>query len=1249
MNFIHNKNKKLYAFLALLSIFAVNAFITSIEFNPSNLNGIIDKTSSLEPKKNDLSYDNTYEGIGNPWNITHWANRTDYGLSANFGNNSFDLVDIPLDNDWTGYKLESSINKLYDSRNWNNGTYHFGDNNTYATGANDSAYIANRFQNWTFKENDAGAYSNVMSGNYLDENSITPVNTQNHDSLELRMDGSHHTGSGGDRYRYDTGDKCSWSSTIHIPRGRVIDSWLKFQVNPIHIIRFNSWEFRMYLNGIQVFSEGLFTLKQRGQNTWHSFTTPQGLWINTSNVYSTNLLNDSNVNVEVALEYTATSASYGFEDGENTDYQQVIVDNIELITKAEAQPSDVELKVNNSNVQDVSWGKGTAELGGDWQSVDGKIYTNFSSDDIGELGAFSIDLQTNLNLYAIKHTPESNFETNVASVGVNFEVENGSGANWLCYGRVKVPTRYEETELKINFPTDLIITSVFEPQNPDVNILSQCDDSTPGVLSIPVNTISATPDGFWKFEAISPNYCEDLTISNNASGVWVEDNNILSGSYLNISSQILNSPVVSSYIQSTRAQLQIRFPNGTIWSDHNQIASVDSNGDVFFNLFQIPSTPPNYEVGEYEVIITWNNSHSGYGLNETGIIIQKFRIVHESEFVPDNNFYEDIIEDSTFNLKVSFSDLINGNPITNAMVYTYNYTHPSIMQQFSEISPGYYFLEFNVGGGSLGNNSLLIYANSSNYLNKVANITIKLIRETELQVDNDFIIDIPFEQNFTIQLNYTEKYSGLGVDAEILSTDWSGNHQFIWISQGFYNLTCSTIGNIAGQLYALNIFVDSYQYEAKSIEVKVFITELKSSLEVLVNNTPIQPNDIYTVDVRESLNITVFFKDFYSSPLSGATINITGGTFSYLLNEVALYNQYTVILNATDLGQGLDNLNIFAQLVNYEPQSIPFIVEIMEKLTSIQILFNGLNVTDDPTIDIITSQELNITVKYLDKNLYHVQGAVVQLSGDFIGTLSENLMFEQYSFILNTTQINVGVRIITLSAIKANFQLQTENLRINIQRIRTNITTETGGSIITVQAGRDIDIRVKLFNLDFGGTITNASVTYRWQFGEGVLIYLNSDEIYEAVLPGQSVGSYTLTITASKGDIYDFQRYEITITVVRPPDDFWIFIILLITASIIAISLTSYLILYKRVLQYPKQVRKVRKYERTLKKTRDPSVNITSRKDLFDDSFKDEIGKSSKYLKGKPTESSIQLDKIEKQKSLEMPKNVEKDGGVNQE
>jgi len=1227
MNLKTNKKKNFYILLSLLSIFIINAALTNVNYIPNDLNGNAIDDDIRELKNNDLTSDNSYTGIGNAWNITHWANRTDYNLPVMFDNNSYDMVEMPLSSAWEGYNLKASINNLYDSRNWNNGTFHFGNNNTYAPGADDSAYISNKFQNWTFQENDVIGYDNVMSGNYLDEHSITPVNTQNHDSLELRMDGSYHY-SGGDRYRYDMGDKCSWSSSIHIPRGKIIDSWLKFQINPIHIISSNSWEFRIYLNGIQVFSKGLFTLKQQGQNAWHSFNIPQGLWINISNVYLTPLLNDSIIDIEFALEYTATSASYGFEDGENIDYQQLLIDNVELITQAEAQPSDIQLKVNNTIVEDNGWGKGFVNLNGNWQSVNGMIHANYSSDDIGKFGAFTIDLLTNLNLFAIKDMPESNYETNEGSLGTKFSVDNESSVSWLCYGRVKVPTSYVESEMKIIFPTDVVITRVFDPQNPSENILSQCDNSTPGVLLLPLKNISTTPDGFWKFEAISPNYCEDFTTYNNATGVWVQNADYLSGDYINITAKITNSPEVSGYIQNTKAFLQIRFPNGSIWVAQNQLVSVDSSGYVYFNSFQIPSIPPNYEVGKYEAIITWNNSHSLYGLNETGIIYKEFNVRHHSEFIPDNTFYKNIMEDSSFNLKISFYDIITNEPIENAQVYLFNFTHPSIVHSFSEIIPGYYFLYFNVGGGILGNNSLTIYANSSDYENEMVNITIGIIRETLLTVDSDFLYDVPFRQNFTIQFNYTEKSSGIGVVADSLSTDWLGSYTFNTIAQGRYNLTCSTIGYIAGQLYTLNLYVNDYKYEDKSNTIKIYITELQSSLELFINNTAIQPNDIYSVNVWEKLNVSVVYNDILGDPLNGANVNISGEFFSYELSENPSYNQYDILLDATNLGQGIDNLIVFAQLVNYEPQSIPFIAEIVEKPTSIQIFFDGNNVTSDPTVDLTIGQSLNITVKYMDFDKKYVQGALLQLSGDFSGILNENPTLEQYSYILNTSQFSIGVSLIKLEVSKTNFQLQTRNLRLNVQRIKTSIATLTNNSIITAQFGSNILLQVVLTDEIFGGTIKDANVTYSWQFKGGELDDPNSVGIYETVLRNVPVGSYIITITASKGDNYEFERYVVTITVTNPPFDFLLFLILLITAITTVTVLVGYLMLYKRVLQYPKPIRKVRKYQRTLRKSQDPNIKIIPRDKALLDRFKDEFDKSSKFLKVKSSENMIQSDKL---------------------
>jgi len=124
------------------------------------------------------------------------------------------------------------------------------------------------------------------------------------------------------------------------------------------------------------------------------------------------------------------------------------------------------------------------------------------------LGGYTINLETDLNLFARKDIPETNYETNAGSIGTSFSVVNDSVVNWELYTYFSVPTGYEENEMKLVFPLDVNITWVSEPQDPSTNRLAECDNSTQGVLIIPVNTISSTPDGFWKFEAISPNYCE---------------------------------------------------------------------------------------------------------------------------------------------------------------------------------------------------------------------------------------------------------------------------------------------------------------------------------------------------------------------------------------------------------------------------------------------------------------------------------------------------------------------------------------------------------------------------------------------------------------------------------------------------------------------------------------------------------------------------------------------------------------------
>jgi hypothetical protein len=108
------------------------------------------------------------------------------------------------------------------------------------------------------------------------------------------------------------------------------------------------------------------------------------------------------------------------------------------------------------------------------------------------------------------------------------------------------------------------------------------------------------------------------------------------------------------------------------------------------------------------------------------------------------------------------------------------------------------------------------------------------------------------------------------------------------------------------------------------------------------------------------------------------------------------------------------------------------------------------------------------------------------------------------------------------------YRISTENIFISLNRIKTNIS---GNSIIEILAGETIHIEVELTDLDFGGPIIGATVVYTWQFGQGELTDLNSDGIYEVDLTSTNVGTYSLVITAYKGENYEFESFEIIIII----------------------------------------------------------------------------------------------------------------------
>ena len=81
--------------------------------------------------------------------------------------------------------------------------------------------------------------------------------------------------------------------------------------------------------------------------------------------------------------------------------------------------------------------------------------------------------------------------------------------------------------------------------------------------------------------------------------------------------------------------------------------------------------------------------------------------------------------------------------------------------------------------------------------------------------------------------------------------------------------------------------------------------------------------------------------------------------------------------------------------------------------TKLHLFLDKTNMTDDPDpgIEIPLGENLNITVKYMNLTSQHIPVANIQLEGKVNNTLPENDTYYQYTAIINTSKLGIGVKI----------------------------------------------------------------------------------------------------------------------------------------------------------------------------------------------------------------------------------------------
>ncbi len=420
-----------------------------------------------------------------------------------------------------------------------------------------------------------------------------------------------------------------------------------------------------------------------------------------------------------------------------------------------------------------------------------------------------------------------------------------------------------------------------------------------------------------------------------------------------------------------------------------------------------------------------------------------------------------------------------------------------------------------------------------------------------------------------------------------------------------------------------------------NISYTVIFPDTQTNLQVSFNGVNKTLNPIFEVPRNTTLNITVRYPDDNGAHIPYATIQLSGN-LTGTLTENRNFGQYTILIDSGELNVGEHRFNIVAHRINYEARKISPILFVMRSpVLDLELFFNEENKTSDPFFDIAINKLLNITVKYKDLTGTHIPNATVQLTGDGIEEyLNEDPMLEQYSIIINATiKLTLGQNSLIIRAEETNFQEEIINSMVILRRINAEIIPVLGSNKIKITPGGDAPILIYIYDTDFDKRIQGAAVeviTYVWENGNGILTDDNNDGIYEALIKNVPEGTHSLIINVFGSNIYNFASYEMLIITGVNQGGLLLFQVLLTIFLITSVGLGGYLYVYQKILIFPKPVRKVRKFQRTLRKIKAPHVDILRRKKAFASTYKEELKKSSRFLKGKPTTEITEMEKVSK-------------------
>nr|MDO8109244.1 hypothetical protein [Candidatus Sigynarchaeota archaeon] len=845
---------------------------------------------------------NQYTGSGAPLTLQEWADSRNVTVSRSLIGAGTTTADLLLAEGWYGYKLYTNVYNLYDTDEWNQFA---------AMPFDGTSNVVNNVV-WNFGRDAAGA--NVETG--------VDINTPDQ-CCNVNLHPANTTYGGNPASTFTANDNAYWQQLVAFPRGQITAMWVAWDYwkGTWDTVGFSGWEMtRTYASINGTYAYELSSPNMGASNQWNSVAlqqVPQSI-ITALNTVGTPGTIQFRVGLRSTQSFQCTPRVNAY----------MRFRNVRLFIRAKCLPTQVNLRVafngvgGNGGAQNVIQNIGTTHGTGQlnftatpqpWLAGASplNIVSTFTTSAIVHFPADNLEI-VQFDMYQViygRHWRDTQVDANALAIaGANFVAANNTNIDWITFFYDRPPQIASGTQDNyINYlfngtkPSDWDIYQVLDSQ--PVDKTTNLTGRQSGNTIISMSRLYAGFYGFWTFSAHSPNYVQSMAVPTN----------LYEGQLLRINGSI-NPGLAAGYITSTRAELTIKFPNGTIWSSVNRNVLVGSGGSVQFPSITIPTSGANYVAGVYTAILTWNNSRSGLPLNETGSMVRTFTIRHRatltSEF-PSQVYYDNLNTQQALPIQLRYVD-IGGSDITDATITFTNFN--SQVQTFTHQNAYFnYITLLNCTNGPRGLNNIVINAISPAFEPKTINIGVEIVRTANFTIDQYPSVSTQWNDNFFLTLHYTDALNGSGINIDSpnnITVAWpqvAGRYS-VDMSQrvnGIYTLTFNTSGTMPDQLYSVPISIKKIGCQGRSIIMDISVTPRSTSL----NLVPI-PDVAY----GDSMIVNSNFKAISSGALiTGATATarivetatvcavatFPNGTYRFSLDTWSLPSLGTYTLNVT--------------------------------------------------------------------------------------------------------------------------------------------------------------------------------------------------------------------------------------------------------------------------------------------------------------------------------------------------------------